>query len=102
VTYLDSLKAAIAQNHGCEAHLEGFVPVTVVRLGGVAWEGEVGIFLLEGHAEAKRCYAWGAPSDDEAPSREVSTVLELPPVVSAESAVREALASGPRRSRIGP
>jgi len=96
MTYLDDLAAAIGRTHGCGAHLEGLVPVTVVQLGGIVWEGEVAIFLLDGHPRAKRCYAWGVPSDDEAASREIITVLELPPVVSAETAVKSALASKAR------
>jgi hypothetical protein len=93
MTYVDDLAAAIGRTHGCKAHLEEFVPVTATRLGGVAWEGDVGIFLLDGHPKARRCYAWGYPSDDEASSRDIITVLELPPVVSAETAVRSALES---------
>ncbi len=100
MTYLDDLKVAIEERYGCEAHLEGFVPVTVARLGGVAWDGEVGIFLLSGHPDAKRCYAWGLPDDDEAGSREITTVLEISPVDSAEAAVKAAIASGPRRRAV--
>jgi hypothetical protein len=99
MTYIDDLRMAIEQRHGGEAHLEEFVPVTVVQLGGVAWDGDVGIFLLEGQPDAKRCYAWGVPDDDEAAFRDITTVLEVPPVVSAETAVKSALASGPRGSR---
>ena len=93
MTYLDDLTMAIAQRHGCEAHLEGFVPVTVVRLGGIEWDGDVGIFLISGHPQARRCYAWGVPEGDEAGSRDITTILEVPPVVSAETAVKSALAS---------
>ncbi len=93
MTYLDDLTATIGRKYGCEAHLEGFVPVAVTQLGGIAWEGDVGIFLLNGHPEAKRCFAWGVPDDDEAASRDITTVLELPPVVSAETAVKAFLAS---------
>jgi hypothetical protein len=93
MTYVDDLRMEIEQKHGCEAHLEGFVPVTVAHLGGVAWDGDVGVFLLSGHPDAKRCYAWGLPDDDEAGSRDITTVPEIPPVVSAETAVKAALAS---------
>jgi hypothetical protein len=99
MTYVDDLAMAIGRTHGCEAHLEGFVPVTLVRLGGIEWDGEVGIFLLTGHPQARRCYAWGLPKDDEAGPRDITTVLELPPVVSAETAVRSVLAS---KARGGP
>jgi hypothetical protein len=91
MTYLDELTMAIERNHGCAAHLEEFVPVTVVHMGGIAWEGDVGIFLLDGHPKARLCYAWGVPSDDEAKSREVTTILGIAPVTSAEAAVRKAI-----------
>jgi hypothetical protein len=90
--YISALKQAIGKEHGCDAHLERQVPVAETRLGEIAWEGDVAVFRLEGHPRAKRCYAWGVPDDDEAESREVTTVLEVPPVQSAETAVRAYLA----------
>jgi hypothetical protein len=51
----------------------------------VAWNGLVEIFDLKGHPKAKRCYAWSYPVTND--TRYV-TVLEVPPVDSAESAVR--------------
>ncbi len=93
MTYLDDLTTTIGRTHGCEAHLEGFVPVAVAQLGGIAWEGDVGIFLLDGHPKATRCFAWGVPDDDEAASRDITMILELPPVDSAETAVKAFLAS---------
>ena len=101
MTYVDDLALAIGRTHGCEAHLEAFVPVTLVRLGGIEWDGEVGIFLLTGHPRARRCYAWGSPRSDEAWPRDIVTVLELPPVVSAETAVKSALGSPSREAPDG-
>ena len=98
MTYVDDLASAIGRTYGCEAHLEGFVPVTLVRLGGIEWDGEVGIFLLTGHPRARRCYAWGFPRSDEAGPRDIVTVLELPPVVSAETAVKSTLGSRAREA----
>jgi hypothetical protein len=91
--YISDLKRAIGKNHGCEAQLEQIEHVMETRLGGIIWEGNVAIFLLTGHPKARRCYAWGVPSGDEAQSREITTVLELPPVTSAESAVKAAAAA---------
>jgi hypothetical protein len=48
-----------------------------------AWRGNVEVFELTDHPTAKRCYGWtyGEPE-------EFITVLELPPVTDAPSAVK--------------
>jgi hypothetical protein len=53
-----------------------------------AGQGDVEVFDLHGHPKAKRCDAWShldGPNDER--TRFVA-VLEIPPVVSAETAVR--------------
>ena len=49
----------------------------------MVWHGEVEVFDLTGHPKAKRCYGWtyGEPE-------EFITILELPPVTDAPSAVK--------------
>jgi hypothetical protein len=69
---------------------------TVFR-GQIAWEGEVEVFDLTGYPKAKRCYAWGYPNDKQPDALDVVTVLELPPVVSPETAVKVAIASSVKR-----
>ena len=95
--YLSELKAKIRLLHGCEATHRQTVPVKEVFRGQTAWEGEVEVFDLTGHAKAKRCYAWGYPNDKKPESLDVVTVLELPPVVSPETAVKVAIASSVKR-----
>jgi len=56
----------------------------------VAWDGVVEVFRLAGHPKAKRCYAW---SYTEGKETRFVTVLEIPPVESAQTAVRAAIAS---------
>ena len=46
-----------------------------------------------GHAKAKRYYAWSYPDDKQPANLDVVTVLEIPPVVSPETAVKAAIAS---------
>jgi hypothetical protein len=92
MTYLDELRNAVEKSAKCSAHFEQFTPVHETDLGEIVWQGDVAIFLLDGHPKARRCYAWGFPTDDEAKSREVTTILEIPPVVSALTAVRAAIA----------
>jgi hypothetical protein len=46
------------------------------------------------HLKAKRCYAWKYQEDGKI---KFTAVLELPPVESAETAVKVAIASKPRK-----
>jgi hypothetical protein len=56
----------------------------------VAWDGVVETFELGGHPKAKRCHAWSYEENGET---QYVIVLELPPVDSAESAVKVAIAA---------
>jgi hypothetical protein len=56
----------------------------------VAWEGVVEVFNLTGHPKAKRCYAWSYQGNKE---EQFVTVLEIPPVVSPQTAVRASIAA---------
>ena len=88
--YLSEIRAAIKHNHGCNSLHVQTVPVKEVFRGETAWEGDVEVFDLVGHAKAKRCYAWGIP-EDKGDGWEITTVLEIPPVDSAQIAVRVAI-----------
>ena len=86
--YLDRLQVAIQELHKCGAVHRQTVPVHEVFRGKTVWQGEVEVFDLNGHPKAKRCYAWShldGPNDER--TRFVA-VLEIPPVVSPETAVR--------------
>ena len=101
--YLRELTAKVRLLQGCKAVHVKTVPVTEVFRGKVAWDGEVEVFDLTGHAKAKRCYAWGFLRDTRRNELEVVAVLEIPPVDSPESAVRVAIASHARvRGSIPP
>jgi len=56
----------------------------------IAWDGVVETFDLQGHPQAKRCYAWSFTEHGEP---KYTTVLEIPPVDSPQSAVKVAIAS---------
>jgi hypothetical protein len=56
----------------------------------MAWDGVVETFDLQGHAKAKRCHAWSYEENGET---QYTTVLEIPPVDSAETAVKVAIAA---------
>jgi hypothetical protein len=87
---IEKLKDAVETAHRCEALHVRSEPVIEVFDGKVVWEGVVEIFDLEGHAKAKRCYAWLFLENGEP---QYTTVLELPPVDSAQTAVQVAIAS---------
>lgn len=87
--YLAELKHAIRQSHGCDASHVQTVPVKEIFRGQTVWDGEVEAFEITSHPKAKYCYAWGHPIKKG--PREITTVLGIPPVVSAETAVRAAI-----------
>jgi len=80
--------------HECDALHTASVPVHEVFQGQTAWEGVVEVFDLIGHPKAKRCYAWtyGEPE-------EFITVLEIPPVTDAQSAVKVGVAHQIKKAR---
>ena len=88
---ISDLTEAIAVMYKCEPSYEGSKLVHEVFEGQTAWQGEVEIFSLKGHPKAKRCYAWYYT--DEEGEKQYTTVLEIPPVDSPETAVKIAVAS---------
>jgi hypothetical protein len=88
--YIAKLQEAILATHGCPARRITTVPVKEVFQGKTAWEGEVEVFSLKGHATAKYCYAWAY---EEGGTTHTTAVLGLPPVDSAETAVKVAIAA---------
>jgi hypothetical protein len=89
--YIPELKATIRRLHQCEASHTRTETVKEVINGQVLFEGRVEVFALLGHDRALRCYAWGHLHDDA--RWEVTTVLAIPPVVSASTAVLAAIAA---------
>jgi len=73
--------------HKCAAVWRDTVPVHEVFQGKTVWRGDVEVFDLTGHPKAERCYGWtyGEPE-------EFITILELPPVNSAQTAVKVGVA----------
>jgi len=88
--YIRKLQAAIRLTHGCGSRHFTTVPVTEIIEKRVAWQGEVEVFDLIKHPKAQCCYAW---SFEENGSTRTTSILGLPPVNSAEAAVKAALAA---------
>ena len=89
--YVLELQNTIRRLHRCDASHSRTEFVREVVNGRLLWEGKVEVFALLGHDAALRCYAWGHLHDDG--KWEVTTVLAIPPVISAESAVVAAFAA---------
>ena len=91
------LRNAVQTTHRCKAVHVRSVPVIEMFWHKAAWDGVVEVFRLSGHPKAKRCYAW---SFTEAQATRFVTVLEIPPVESAQTAVRAAIASEAKKPAI--
>ncbi len=75
--------------HGSPALWEATIPVREIVDGKVVWNGKVDVYVLVDHDKAKRCYAWiGETATGE---KRIQVVLEIPPITSAEDAVRATL-----------
>jgi hypothetical protein len=74
-------------------HVES-VPVREMFGDKVAWEGVVEVFGLSKHPRATRCYAW---SYGEGKDRQYVIALGVPPVVSAQTAVRASVVAEARK-----
>ena len=86
-----ALKKAIKRLHGCDAERVRTETVIETYEGRPIWTGQVEVFSVSGHAQAKRCYAWTFENDQS--KKEHVAVLELPPVVDAQTAVQVYLVS---------
>jgi hypothetical protein len=87
---IQNLRIAVEHVNHCEA---AHASSTVVResfQGQTVWEGVVESFIIRGRPTADRCYAW---SYDFGGETHHTTVLQLPPVDSPETAVKMALAA---------
>jgi hypothetical protein len=88
------IKDAIVTMHGCKAaHVTSEFVIEIFQKQ-VAWDGMVETYDLTGHPKAKRCYAWMYAEKDVP---QYTTVLELPPVDSAETAVQVAIAASAQK-----
>ena len=92
--YIERLQQVIFHLHKASATHIASVPVEEFFQGKTLWKGDVEVFVLTGHPKATRCYGWtyGEPE-------EFITILELPPVDSAQSAVKVGVAYQIKKAR---
>jgi hypothetical protein len=86
--YLDWLKADIEREYNCPAFYLRTETVHETLEGNTVWLGDVEIFGLIGHLEARRCFAWGHEHEGSGSGGRLVMMLSIPPVVSAPNAVR--------------
>ena len=97
--YLERMELAIERLHDCKAVHVDSVPVHEIVDGQTIWQGMVEVFNLIGHPQAKRCFAWPGREGPDGGQAKFVAVLEMPPVVSPETAVRDAIANGRGKSK---
>ena len=94
--YIVRLQLVIHQLHGAGSkHVES-VPVLETFRGQTVWDGVVEVFDLLNHLKAKQCYAWSCRDGLE---DEFTAVLEIPPVVSPETAVRASIVADSKKRK---
>jgi hypothetical protein len=92
--YIARLQLAIEHLHQCGAIWRATTPVHEVFKGKTVWHGDVEVFELTGHPKAKRAYGWSYGEPEE-----FISILELPPVDSAERAVKVGVAYQIKKAR---
>jgi hypothetical protein len=87
--YLSLMEASIRQKLKCHITHWKTVPVHERLAEKTIWQGNIEVFELEGHAEAKKCYAWFYY--EQGKSVRYVVVLESRLVKSPEEAVKSAI-----------
>jgi len=95
--YIAALWDATCRMHGCGAVHRKTVLVQELFQGQTVWKGEVEVFDLQGHPQAKRAYAWSHRESLNKEGEQIVTVLEIPPVDSALRAVQAQIVKGPSK-----
>ena len=90
---MNFLREAVRLAHSCEAKHLHSVRVKIRLEGNVVWDGDVEVFQLEGHPDASKCYAWGVIDDPD--SLRAITMLHMPPITSANAAMKAYVAKAP-------
>ncbi len=86
----EDLKQAVGRLHQCRASL--LEDVAVVDMFGeeTVLRGVVSVFLIKGHPQADKCYAWSSPIEGST-KRRYYALLHAPPIDSPEKAVRASI-----------
>jgi hypothetical protein len=90
------------QLHNCSATWRESVHVREVFRGKTLLDGDVEVFDLTGHPKAKRAYGWSHPDGGDNKTERFVAVLEIPPVVSPQTAVKISIYSDIKKGKITP
>lgn len=91
--YIRQLQRLIRDTHGCNARHFTTIPVAEMSRAEIVWQGDVEVFDISGHPKAQTCYVW---NPEGGAANQAVAVLGIPPVDSAEAAVKIALAGKTR------
>lgn len=97
--YIERIKQVILHLYKSDAHHVESVPVEESFNSRVVWKGVVEVFTLTGHPKAKRCFVWSHSDGKGDTDERFVTVLEIPPVISPETAVKIAILSEARERK---
>ena len=98
--YFDSLEAAIAIGHQCQAVHRATVFVHErTEYGLTIWKGNVEVFDLKAHPKAKICYAW---KHTEGNRSKIFTILGNTLVDSAQTAVQATICMDQHPIKLDP
>ena len=96
----DALRKTIDGLHACHAAFDHDEELASYNGAELAWSGAVSVFNIEGNPKASICYAW-SESIKNSNKRRFFAVLKVPPVDSAEAAVRASIVADYKESRNG-
>src|SRR5688500_14574078 len=82
---IEELKKLILERYGSESEHIDSIFVVETDAGELVWDGMVEVFELARHPRTKWCYAWNYKEEGD---EKFATVLQIPPVISATTAVR--------------
>lgn len=86
----EDLKQAVERLHHCQASFLEDAAVVEKFGDETVWNGVVSVFLIKGHPQTDKCYAWSSPIDGST-KRRYYAVLHIPPIDSPEKAVRASI-----------
>lgn len=95
--YIERLQLTVEHLHKCSAVHVRTEPVHERFQGQTVWKGEVEVFDLAGHPKAKRAYGWSHLDKPDDSEERFVTVLEIPPVESAKTAVMASIMADGRK-----
>lgn len=91
---IDQLREAVEVMHKCKAVHVASAPIVEMFGSKVVWDGVVETFEISGHPKAKKCHAWSYKDGKET---QYVTVLEIPPVKDARTAVQASIVTASKK-----